>query len=801
MQAKWLVLRSAALLLMAANALAQDIVVDPDGPQPSKSATAGAIVDSATPSAAADPLDWPNWRGPQHNNSSPETGLPAKWNPKGGNGSNLLWKSAELAGRSTPIILRGKLYTQVRDKPRSETEGEKVVCADAATGKVIWEHPFNVYLTDQPDTRVGWSSVVGDPATGRVYCQGSCGYFCCLEGDTGKLVWERSLHEELGFITTYGGRVNFPLVYGDTVITSAVVVGWGDTPPWSLMAKPAHRFMAMDKATGELRWLSGTGLIPTDTTYSTPAMATLGGQRLMVFGSGDGNLWGMNAGTGKMIWNYPFSRRGINTSPVVGPDGTVYGGHSEENTVGPTMGGVVALDGAATGDQSGKEKWREFEVLVGKCSPVVVEDRLYFFTETGKMMVYDTKTGNLLERKALGRSGRSTPLYADGKIYVPTSEGMMYILEPNAAGLKTLHKVRLGEEEFNASPIVSHGRVYLTGSKYVYCLAQPQATSIATAVPSAPTTPSDDKPATLQVSPWDALLKPGDSQQLTARLFNAKGEFLREVAGSDLQYAVTIGPGKVTPDGRYQAPAGNNHAGALVTTKFGELTATSRMRIIPPLPWKFDFTGAEDVPITWVGGRVRYVVRGEGADKYIAKPSDLPTKPGAPSTKLGTRSQMFMGPADLSNYTLQADLNLQTGLAGESDDVGPKPEAPPVIEGVNTEKFPDVGLINGRYVLAIWGTAGELRLFSWATHDFRTQKEIPFKPEANAWYTMKIKVVPEADHAHVYGKIWKRGESEPSEWTIEIEDPRPNMQGAPGMYGNSSDAEFYVDNILVTPNE
>ena len=168
--------------------------------------------------------------GPQQNSSSTEKGLVESWDPEGGEGSNLIWKSEELGGRSTPIVMNGKLYTIVRDQPGTEVEGEKVVCVDAATGKKLWEHRFNVYLSEVPDTRVGWSSVVGDPETGRVYAQGVSGYFCCLEGETGKLVWDRSLHEEFGLITTYGGRTNVPLVFEDQVIISAVIVGWGDEP-------------------------------------------------------------------------------------------------------------------------------------------------------------------------------------------------------------------------------------------------------------------------------------------------------------------------------------------------------------------------------------------------------------------------------------------------------------------------------------------------------------------------------------------------------------------------------------------
>ena len=106
----------------------------------------------ASESAAVDPMDWPNWRGPHQDNTSRETGLVDSWDPAGGPEGNLLWKNAELAGRSTPIVLRGRLYTLVRDQPGTANEGEKVVCADAATGEILWQHRFNVYLSDVPDT-------------------------------------------------------------------------------------------------------------------------------------------------------------------------------------------------------------------------------------------------------------------------------------------------------------------------------------------------------------------------------------------------------------------------------------------------------------------------------------------------------------------------------------------------------------------------------------------------------------------------------------------------------------------------
>src|SRR4051812_36990843 len=74
--------------------------------------------------ATPDPLDWPNWRGPQQNRVSMEKGLVEKWSPDGGEGSNLLWSKKELGGRSTPIVMRGKLYTITHDKVETADEGE-----------------------------------------------------------------------------------------------------------------------------------------------------------------------------------------------------------------------------------------------------------------------------------------------------------------------------------------------------------------------------------------------------------------------------------------------------------------------------------------------------------------------------------------------------------------------------------------------------------------------------------------------------------------------------------------------------
>ena len=756
----------------------------------------------------ADPLDWPNWQGPNQNHTSPATDLPAEWDPRGGEGSNVLWSNEELGGRCTPIVMDGKLFTLVRNHPGTTLEGEKVVCVDAATGQKLWQHAFNVYLSDVPDTRVGWSSVVGDPETGLVYALSVCGYFCCLDSATGKVVWERSLHEEYGLLSTYGGRTNFPLIYKDTAIISAVVIGWGDTPQWGLMAKPAHRFMAFDKATGELRWLKGTTLIPHDTTYSTPTLANLGGKDALVFGSGDGKVWALQAGTGLPIWSYELSGRGLNVSPQVTEHGKVIMGQSEENIVGNTMGAMVVLDGNATSDSPSQEIWKNYEVMVGKSSPLVIDNRVYAIDDRAKMFVFDLETGEQIDKKALGTVQRSTPLYADGKIYVCTNNGRWYTLEPTADGLKVLHKMRINRQASDGSPIAAQGRIYVPMSDVLYCIGTEE--SIAAAKAAAGKSPSaaesqsvvNDEPAHLQVVPYDELVAPGDTQSYKVRLYNSQGVYLREANPDEVKFSVT-GPGTVTSDGSYSAPADAAHQSALITCTMGELKGDARLRIVPELPWKFDFEGADNVPLTWVGGRIRYVVReGKDGNHYIAKPTELPTKPGAPTTKLGTRSQMWMGSPEMTDYTIQADVQLTVGKPGvegaTEEDV---PEFPSEAAGGANATLPTIGVINSRYTFALFGPNQEVRLYSWCTHPDRTQATEAMKLEPGKWYTLKLKVVPEGDHALVMGKVWERGSEEPADWTLEIVDDAPNSQGAPGLFGDSKVAEAYVDNIEVTPNE
>jgi len=183
--------------------------------------------------------DWPSWRGPEQDGVSRETGLPLVWSP-GDKGENLVWKRLEGA-RSTPVLHDGRVFVVSRIG-EGVNEQERVLCAEASTGKLIWEYRFNVFLTDIPSARVGWSSPTVDPETGHVFAHGVQNIFVCLDR-SGNVVWERSLHEELGVIMGYGGRTHTPVVDGDFVILSFLNSSWGSQN----LAR--HRYAAFDKKT------------------------------------------------------------------------------------------------------------------------------------------------------------------------------------------------------------------------------------------------------------------------------------------------------------------------------------------------------------------------------------------------------------------------------------------------------------------------------------------------------------------------------------------------------------------------
>lgn len=834
----------------------------------------------AGPAAAGD-FDWPYWRGPQMNGHSTLKNLPDSWNPEGGPGSNLLWKREDLGTRSTPVCLNEKLYFLARDSAGTPQDGEKVVCLNAETGETVWEHKFNVYLSDVPAERVAWSNVTADPETGDVFAQGVCGLFQCLDGETGEVKWQHSMHEEYGYLSTYGGRTNGPIVHENNVMLPGVFIGWGDK------ARPQDHVIAFDKRNGQPVWYQGTRPLPEDTTYSFPVLGVIGGEAALVLATGDGGVHAFQPRTGQKLWSYMVSSRGINTPALIAGD-RVFCGHSEENLDDTRMGAVFAIDGTQRGDitQSG-EVWRQKELFFGKCAPLLIGNLLYVIDDRAKLHILNSDTGEAVGMERLGTSQRSSPLYADGKIYVSAADGRYYTLKPDGkGGVETLHKMRLpGGPSVDGSMIAAGGRLYFPSSTGMFCIGTGEpATGDAPPSPMLGEAPLDQdaEPAQLQLVPVESLLSPGDAQTLQVRLYNAKGQWLRNIEPSEAKLTLE-GVGELDGSAVFSTSGGlREHAAATVTAEYAGLKGTARIRVVPPLNWNFDFDNGE-IPVTWVGARYRHIpldfdlftklekedpqaaqlyiflttdfvnfnkqesvyddstpaqrwtetlrflnLLGEGekpqnaeqareklglslkrlvAEKVLSgydfstwdrelgegnklaevrmtvTRGDRRVDGNGVMTKIktipkGARSQGWMGPPTLANYTIQAD----------------------VYGAIKDDKQPDIGLIGQRYTLDMMGASQQLQIRTW-TPQLRMAQTVPFAWQPNTWYTLKLQTAVEDGKAVLRGKAWKKGDQEPAEWTVTAEDVPGEHHGSPGFFGNAKDAEIFYDNITVTANK
>lgn len=760
-------------------------------------------------SAAA---DWYHWRGPQQTGVSPEKDLPDSWSadPNAAN-SNLVWK-APYGCRSTLLVMNGRVYIinyaiekkkelilvkgkneeVLKDNP--ETIQERVMCLDADTGKVLWEHKFNVFHTDIVTVRLGWTNLAGDPKTGNIYAHGTQGLFFCFDKD-GKVLWSRSLTEEYGRISGYGGRVTSPTVDEDLVIVGMLNSSWGD------MAKGGNRWLAMNKLTGQVVWWSEPGGQPKDTYYSVPVVATINGERLLISGGASGNVVAMKVRTGEKVWSYTFGTGAVNSSPVV--DGNyIYIGHGEESPDTNVQGRVICLDASKIKDGQPELVWKKDGLKARYASPVLdrAKGRLYYPDEIGKLFCLDAKTGKQLWKYSYGRNSRGSPLLADGKIYVGEVNSRFHILKPGDKKCVALHEHffpspdGVSDVEINGTPSAANGRVYFSTSEEIFCIGKKDATVSKDRYESPITSYPVDRSAThVQILPADVVVHPGDTVQFTLRLFDDRGRPLG--AAVDIGSAKWLLPAPPPPPGAKTTPPaldGTIEAGKLsvsakkpsqqgyVVAKLGELTAKARVRVAPKLPYKQDFEKIPDgaVPGGWVNTQGKFLVATVDGNKVLKKVNDK-------ASPLIARGNAYIGLPTLKDYTIACDV------------LGTK----------KGDDLPDMGIIANRYTLMLAGNVQKLRIVSWDALP-RIDQTISYPWQPKVWYRLKLTVAIHGDKALVRGKVWPRDEKEPDAWTVEVTDSRPNREGSPALYGYVSGIlegqpgnDIFYDNVVTTPNK
>jgi outer membrane protein assembly factor BamB len=709
--------------------------------------------------------DWPEIRGPQRDGISRETGLIDRWAL---NGENFLWR-VPYGGRSAPIVMGNRVYVQNPSGRGTELQ-ERVMALDADTGKVIWEYKFNLFQSDVPPHRIGWASPAADPETGNIYALSGGAQAIALDKD-GKLLWERSFGEEYAAFTTHGGRTMSPLIDGDLVIVSAPVSNWGTN------ANRAHRFIALDKRTGETVYVSNPGGRPYDTAYASPLIATINGTRLLIAGLGDGGIHAVKPQTGQKVWSFVAAKRAINTGVVVKANNVVIS-HGDENLDVNELGMIAAIDGSQTGDIK-TTKWAVKGTEFGYSPPVTDGSRVYQIDNSSKLKAFDIETGKELWTLPLGTVQKAPPVLADGKIYVGNDNGKFLIVRPHADRGEILSSVELPvskqsccgsegtPEQVLGGAAVSRGRIFFVSSDAIYAIGSKDAKPLSGWAVDEPAVRGEGTPAYLQVVPAESVIAPGQKVRFRARLFDDRGRLLREERAT----LALDGLKGTFEDGTFTAANDPVEQAGLVKAAIGSLTGDARVRVVRPLPWKETFDSYADgaVPSGWVNAVAAKVsITTLEGQKVLQK---------APDETIYKRARVFIGPVDWSNYSFEADVRAST----------------------RRRQMGDVGITAQRYSLVLYGNSQKLKLEPWEPETSRTVT-VPFNWKPDTWYHLKLRVenLPNG-RVRARGKAWAVGEAEPAAWMIDREDPIGNSQGAPGLF---LDAQFgaYLDNFTLTAN-
>jgi len=723
--------------------------------------------------------NWDSWRGPSQAGVSPAQFKDWKI------GGTPAW-TYEVSGRGTPVIHEGRLFS-FGYTGKGEDLVELLTAHDAATGEVVWKAEFREFLSDTVYNRYAVGAPTVDPETKNVYMMTTHGLFRCYSY-SGELLWEISMMERYGRLSFPNGRAGCPVVEGDLVIVRGITAYWGKQGP------ARDRFYAFDKLSGDLVWVSTPGTPPKDSSFSTPVFETRGGRRVFYVGTGCGNLVCVNARNGAPLWRYQMSHGGVNSSPVIYKD-TVIAIHGKENVDTSSEGRMIAMKLPASLDgkdqivlDKSAERWRNPLVMFSS-SPVLAGDRVYQITKTGTLACVDAAGGKILWDEKLGADNlHSSPLYADGLLYVPMNEGILYVVRPSDEKAEILTKIQL-EGTCLGAPALWNDNLYVHTTKKLYAFKIGNS-GITYDFVKFPEIPAAGKAVALQIIPNDVLLNQGDSQQFRVRKVDANGFVVGQVAAGKAEWQPFVPPTakvKARMDASFDKKGNlvvktdaQSSAGAFKATS-GGLSGIVRGRVLPSFPYVENFeafdlkaTASDGVafsypPLSWIGARFKFDIRDMGENKLFAKTLDR---------VLFQRATAFIGDPESSGYTLQADL---------------------MTEGNRRAKM-DVGLVNQRYAIVLKGNYNQIEISS--NHE-RLKRSVPFKIKSNTWYTMKSSVVTNPDGSGtVFVKAWERNAAEPDAWTFELPLPKVHKKGAPGIFGFAlqNQMKVFVDNVKITKN-
>ena len=391
--------------------------------------------------------DWPQWRGPQRNGVSRETGLLKQW-PK--EGPKLHWGLTDTGrGYSTPSVVGDRLYLLSNEG----LENEFVAALSVKDGKRAWTTRLG--NVGNPKQNPNFPAARSTPTVDGqlLYAFASDGDLACVEIGTGKIRWQKNLRSDFGGKPGEWAYAESPLVDGDAVVCA----------PGGSEAT----LVALNKKTGDLIWKCALPEGDQAAFASIIVVEAVGvKQYVQLLQKG---LVGVDAKSGKFLWRYakPTSRYGANIPTPLASDSYIYVGSAG------TGGGAVKLQ-AKDGGVQAQPVYFEAKLPTAIGGVVKVGDFLYG-TSAKAMGCIEFNTGQVKwEESALGAAAIC---FADGHLYLHGENGEVALVEASSQQYREKGRFTPPNqpkhtnpmEKAWAYPVVANGRLYIRDHSSLWC--------------------------------------------------------------------------------------------------------------------------------------------------------------------------------------------------------------------------------------------------------------------------------------------------------------------------------------------
>jgi outer membrane protein assembly factor BamB len=407
--------------------------------------------------AAFSPLahaaDWPQWRGPDLNGTSPEKNLPLKWSQE----ENITWKLPVTSrSGSTPIIWGDYIFLMDAD---SDFSGNlEVWCVDRNKGQILWKRPLGGGNRQVRKGNMISNSPVTDGKT--VWVLTGTGILKALDFK-GNELWGRDIQQDYGRFGQNWGYGSSALLYEDSLYVQVLQ---------GMRTKDPSYILRIDSKTGKTLWRverPSPAIQESPDAYTTPAIYKDTKRTELIITGGD-VITGHDLATGKELWRgtgfNPTDRRDFRViaSPLI-YDGMVYA---------PTRNKPLLAFQLARGDGESPKQIFSFDHGPDVPTPVCDGKLFYSVNDQGILWALDAKTGAEVYggQRLKAATHSSSPTLADGKLYIVNEDGLTSVVK--AGRQFEVLAENLLDGYTLSSPAVSEGQIFIRTDKFLYAIGK-----------------------------------------------------------------------------------------------------------------------------------------------------------------------------------------------------------------------------------------------------------------------------------------------------------------------------------------